>query len=1362
MTTRIAIKLTAIFLLLFTAARAQNMSNKGKEFWVGYGHHHFFETGANNQTMVLYLSAEQTAHVTVSINGTSYTQTYTVPANSVIQTAALPKSGVNDCRLYSGAPGFTGTLSEGTSNRGIHIVSDVPIVAYAHIYGSASSGATMLMPVETYGYSYVSVNSQQRYGTNNCFSWIYIIAKENNTVVEIVPSVNTRGGHPANSAYTVTLNKGQVYQVLGALISASEGYDLSGTKVRSIANSAGNCYPIAVFAGSSRTYITCSGTGGSGGDNIIQQIFPFQAWGKRYLTAPTSNSSSPAQLMTNLYRVAVKDPRTVVKVNGTPLTNLIKNSYYDYQSNTADYIEADQPILVAQYMASNGSCPNTSGDGDPEMMYISPIEQAIKKVGFYRNNQEDINQNYLTLIIPSEGLSSLLIDGSPSISYSYDHPNLPGYTVVIKRWPAAQAQCIVQSDSAFTAITYGLGYVESYGYNAGTMINNLSVIGSVHNSLDVTNHSNLFTCPNTPAEISMLVAYRPTSMFWNLSQVTGLRPNTDLTVSNPVPDETVVVNGSTYYRYSLPNTYYFADTGTYQIPVRNTHPSIDNCNNSETVLFSVVVKPNPKADFSISYTGCQLDTAHLNGIVTTSNAYTIGSWQWTFPDGSTSNIRNPDKVFNTPGDRDVKLHVVSTEGCVGDTIKTISIFAKPDVRIGALPASVCEGGTISFSDTSSYGGPAPIGSWYWDFGNGTTSSPTTNAPQTITFPSSGIYTVKHLARVSSLCVSDTVQRIIHVYAQPHLGFTYPAGCLPSNGIVTFNSTSTVPDGQTLSYSWNFGDPSATSSNPNFSTDANPSHNYSTGTYTVLYKVTTEQGCMHDTTVNASFNLRPMLSYPTLPAVCASVKGSVSVAAAFVTNGVTGTGLYRGPSTDDAGHFSPSAAGPGTYTIWYVFRSAGGCTDSVSSTIRVYPKPLASFTSAASICLNQAVTLSDHSTISDGSVVRWNWDFGDGSTNSFTNGNPFDKTFGTFGNYNVRLVSVSENGCTSDTISHTIAVHPLPTAGFSLPGVICMPGGQASFSSTATVVDNATLNYNWDFGDGSAAATTAAPTHIYSTSGSYSVHLTVTTADGCSRDSVRILNSFSNQPIARFQVSPDTLCQGTNNVFTDESTAPGGTLQSWTWSFGDGSPASNAQNPVKKYAQPGKFGVSLIVKNAAGCTSAAYRDTVIVYLQPVIDAGLSFVVTQGTIVRFHPAANDSTQLRFQWQPAGDFTNPNVLSPALLAIHNETYTLTATGAGNCTASDQLTVKILKPVNVMNSFSPNGDGINDTWNIPNLADYPGCTVEVFNRYGQLVYQSVGYGTPWNGTFKGSSLPVATYYYVITLKNGFAPVTGSVTIIK
>jgi len=364
-------RIRLLFSLVFLAALnhagdAQNLSNRGKEFWVGYGHNQLFTSQGNSQEMTLYLSTQQAATVTVSINGTSYSQTINIPANTVNTSISLPKSGTNDCRL----------LNEGISDRGVHIVSDVPIVAYAHCTGSASSGATLLLPVETYGNTYFSVNSEQRYGSD-CYSWFFVVASQNNTVVEITPSAPTRGGKVANVPFTVTLNKGQIYNVMGSIQSGSVGYDLTGSKIRSIANSNGECQPIAVFSGSSRTYIC----GNGGGDYIIQQIFPASAWGTRYLTSPTVSTSAITSNNPSIYRVAVRDPATVVKRNGVVLTGLQRNFYYEFTSTSADYIEADRPILVAQYLMSQGSCGST-GLGDPEMFYISPIGQAISAVSF--------------------------------------------------------------------------------------------------------------------------------------------------------------------------------------------------------------------------------------------------------------------------------------------------------------------------------------------------------------------------------------------------------------------------------------------------------------------------------------------------------------------------------------------------------------------------------------------------------------------------------------------------------------------------------------------------------------------------------------------------------------------------------------------------------------------------------------------------------------------------------------------------------------------------------------------------------------------------------------------------------------------
>jgi gliding motility-associated-like protein len=568
----------------------------------------------------------------------------------------------------------------------------------------------------------------------------------------------------------------------------------------------------------------------------------------------------------------------------------------------------------------------------------------------------------------------------------------------------------------------------------------------------------------------------------------------------------------------------------------------------------------------------------------------------------------------------------------------------------------------------------------------------------------------------------------------------------------------------MTYSWNFGDPNATVSNPNTSTATNPSHNYSDyGTYTIVLTATTNNGCVDDSTLIVSYGVKPTLAYPALTAVCQSA-APVSVATATVTNGVSGTGVYSGPGTDASGNFNPAIAGAGIHTIKYTFTSTGGCIDSIKQTILVHPKPVSSFSVTADICLNQSATITDNSTISSGTITTWNWNFGNSTTASNNNGNSFTQSYTNDGNYTITLVTVSDKLCVSDPFSQIVKVHPMPVAKFEMPASVCMPNGTVTLTNTSTVSDNSTLTSMWDFGDASATFNGTDASHVYAAIGTYPIKLTVTSAYGCSDDTTRNFSAFYDKPVALFTVTPEELCQGKENLFKDLSTAPNSTIAIRSWDFGDGlAVLGTGADILKKFAQPGTYNVKLTVTNAVGCVSDPYSKTVKVYLQPVVDAGRSFVVRQGSIITFEPSANDSSSnISFTWTPSFDFVNPHVLRPTLVANRTQLYTLTAVGAGNCTASDTLLVKILLPVKVPNAFSPNGDGVNDRWEIPNLADYPNCRVQVFNRYGQVVYNSNGYSAPWDGTMKGKPLPLATYYYIIDLNSGFQPLQGSVTIVR
>jgi gliding motility-associated-like protein len=138
------------------------------------------------------------------------------------------------------------------------------------------------------------------------------------------------------------------------------------------------------------------------------------------------------------------------------------------------------------------------------------------------------------------------------------------------------------------------------------------------------------------------------------------------------------------------------------------------------------------------------------------------------------------------------------------------------------------------------------------------------------------------------------------------------------------------------------------------------------------------------------------------------------------------------------------------------------------------------------------------------------------------------------------------------------------------------------------------------------------------------------------------------------------------------------------------------------------------------------------------------------------------LIYLWTPNVGLDLLNIATPTAAPIDDITYTLTVTSIEGCHASDQVFVKVLRKPIIPNAFSPNGDAVNDTWVIKYLDAYPDCTVDIYDRAGQRVYYSAGYGKPWDGRLNGNALPIGTYYYIINPHNGRKTETGSVTIIR
>jgi len=184
-------------------------------------------------------------------------------------------------------------------------------------------------------------------------------------------------------------------------------------------------------------------------------------------------------------------------------------------------------------------------------------------------------------------------------------------------------------------------------------------------------------------------------------------------------------------------------------------------------------------------------------------------------------------------------------------------------------------------------------------------------------------------------------------------------------------------------------------------------------------------------------------------------------------------------------------------------------------------------------------------------------------------------------------------------------------------------------------------------------------------------------------------------------------------------------------------------------------------------SCTFSDTVDVLVNPlpIVDAGSDYEEIYGTTITLGgtPTSTNGTYL---WTPTTNFTDTSGVdaNPELSVVDNLEYVVTVTDTNGCVNSDTAVVAIFPEILFPNGFSPNGDGINDTWQIDLMTEFPESVVEVYNRWGQQLFISIGYVQEFDGTYKGEDLPVGTYYYIIVLNHPEYPdaYTGPITIMR
>lgn len=269
------------------------------------------------------------------------------------------------------------------------------------------------------------------------------------------------------------------------------------------------------------------------------------------------------------------------------------------------------------------------------------------------------------------------------------------------------------------------------------------------------------------------------------------------------------------------------------------------------------------------------------------------------------------------------------------------------------------------------------------------------------------------------------------------------------------------------------------------------------------------------------------------------------------------------------------------------------------------------------------------------------------------------------------------------------------------------------------------------------------------SGKY--YVTGTSAQGCTSEDSAVAMLFV-RPVVNAGGNHE-ICKGASV----ELKSTGNNITSYQWS-----PAEGLSNPQISDPEASPSQTTLYILQVAN-VDCIVSDSVLVTvnLNPSANAGPDKVIIRGQSATLEGTAG-GTDVNYLWTPAINITGNASLSPVVNSLATQMYVLHVFSDKGCkTATDSVLVKVYPQVYVPNAFSPNGDGLNDTWVIETLKAYPGAQVKVFDRYGQKVFDNNGQGTSWDGTFKGEMQPPGAYVYLIDLKNNDPVIKGVVYLI-
>jgi gliding motility-associated-like protein len=844
----------------------------------------------------------------------------------------------------------------------------------------------------------------------------------------------------------------------------------------------------------------------------------------------------------------------------------------------------------------------------------------------------------------------------------------------------------------------------------------------------------------------------------------------------------------------------YASPGTYYVRLA-TYNNTYGCR--DTMIQKVIVF-SPGATIAADKTkACVDDQINFTGGFLGAGSAT---YSWVFDSNPpTPFSANPFYTysFNTRGFHNVKLIISYGNGCqTSKYIPNYILAAQPTVNFTGTPLIGCAPLNVSFTDASTAVSTTSIIYREWDFGDGSMNTGN-NTSVSRNYPLPGNYTIKLKAQDDIGC-QDSLIRINYVSVRmPVADFTTPNSTVCVNTPVTFTNTSS---GVTpLSYTWNFGDGS-------FSNTKNPTHTYTTpGTYTVSLTAKDNTPCQQTKTFiinvvgpNAGFTMDK--TFAICPPLVVSFTNTTTNATSYSWDmGKGGTPLTV---FQPAGEVYPT---PGKYDIVLTAKDANGCWDTAQGHVYVLGYNGGFSYTPKDGCLPQTVSLTPPAT----SIPQITWDFGDGAvvvsttsstvTHTYTatgsyypraiysdglNCRAFDSAitpirvdkvsadfttsvpcigvpftlsssatavfnpptsflwrfggtdsavgtnasylFTTSGNHPVKLIAVNSWGC-KDSVTKDVLIHPLPLidAGPSDTG-IC-PG------DTILLVGHGGQSYTWGPA-GLVSCTLCNPTKAW-TAAPTTYYLSGTDSNGCVN-----IDSIT----ARIQIKTSTNVLPGGEICIGESFrlhASGASIYHWQpVAFLD---SSEIPSPL---ATP-IITTTYVVESQEGTCLVRYDSvTVVVHPLPIFDAGPDEFINYGSAVMLHPTKTGIA--RIEWLPDSTLSCTDCFDPWAHPSYTTRYFAKAYSEYGCVDSDSVYVRVRcngDSVFIPNTFTPNGDGLNDFFYPRGKGIDHMTSLRIFNRWGELVFERYNFPlndekSGWDGSFKGKQLPPDVYMYTFS----------------